>query len=148
MAYPSSRKLFTLKFSFHIGGFRLNSLFPPPLTTPGIPMPILPWEYSTCYVASFIRRELSNRSIAVLPTSSAFPPRAPLLRYMRQDSRRAQNSRRDFGYCCVNSSKLGIVNPNSLYRSLKGGIVTRKTITFRFLLRLFGPTFPELIPEK
>ena len=93
------RKLITLMFSFHLGGFRLNSLFPPPLTTPGIPIPILPWEYSTCYVASFIRRELSNRSVAVFPTSSAFPPTAlypaPPLRYTRQDSGRAQNSRRD-----------------------------------------------------
>ena len=33
-------------------------------------------------------------------------------------------------WCCVDSSKLGIVNPDSFYRSLKGGIVNPKNNSF------------------
>ena len=40
------------------------------------------------------------------------------------------------------------MNPNSFCHSLKGGIVNRRTIPFRFLLRFFWPTIPESIPEK
>ena len=40
------------------------------------------------------------------------------------------------------------MNPDSLYHSLKGGIVNRKTIPFQFILQFFWPTIPESIPEK
>ena len=51
---------------------------------------------------------------------------------------------------CRQSLKLGIgiMNPDSFYRSLNGGIVNLKTIRFLFLLRFFWPTLPESIPEK
>ena len=40
------------------------------------------------------------------------------------------------------------MNPDSFYRSPKGGIVNQKTIPFIFILLFFWPTIPELIPEK
>ena len=50
--------------------------------------------------------------------------------------------------CYVDSSNLGIMNPDSSYHSLKGGIVNRKTVPFQFILWSFWTMIPESIPEK